>query len=111
MKFVPVVNCPNCNMPYTAAQLGHAFTVGPNYTVICGIHNAKGQKVGCGAAFDFQVVEVPEFEDVTKFVTKTEPMDGFWNKLRKKQKTITEPITERRQSGSHLEVKAVIRGA
>lgn len=95
MKFVPVVHCPGCGMPYTAAQLGFPFTTGARFTVICGISDNKGKKVGCGCAFDFQVVEVPTLE--------TQPKAGWLNKLR--------GVKEEIQTGSTLEVRAKVRGA
>ena len=60
MKLTPVVNCPGCQMPYTSAQLGFPFVIDTKYTVICGFNNAKGAKVGCGCAFDFEIVDVPD---------------------------------------------------
>lgn len=103
MKFVPVVHCPSCNMPYTSAQLGFSFLTGHRYTVICGVNDMKGRKVGCGVAFDFEVVEVKD----TKTESKTVPKAGFLNKLMGKTETVTEEV----DAGSHLELRTKIRGA
>lgn len=102
MKFVPVVNCPGCNMPYTSAQLGFPFTTGARYTVICGIKDNKDRKVGCGCAFDFEVVEVPDTEVFEKKVQKP----GFFNRILGKHETVRESV----QIGTHLEVRAKVRG-
>lgn len=85
MKHTPVINCPSCNMPYTSAQLGFGLVVGPKYTVICGFNDNKGRKVGCGACFDFEIVDK----------TNTLPT---WKKWLGHKET------------SELEVKAKVRG-
>jgi len=103
MKFVPVVNCPGCNMPYTSAQLGFPFLTDTKYTVVCGVNDMKGRKVGCGVAFDFQVVEVKD----TKTEIKTVPKAGFLNRLMGKTETVTEEV----DTGTHLEVRTKVRGA
>lgn len=93
MKFVPTVNCPGCNTPYTSTQLGFAFTTAHKYTVVCGFNDNKGRRVGCGCAFDFEVVEIDDFED--------QPKPGLWNKLRGNKQRV--------KVSDHLEVRSKIR--
>lgn len=103
MKFVPVVNCPCCNMPYTSAQLGFPFCVGSKYTVVCSFNDNRDRKVGCGSAFDFQVVEVEDKKTEARIIPKA----GLLNKILGKTETIAEEVV----TGTHLEVRAKARGA
>lgn len=60
MKLTPVVNCPSCQTPYTSAQMGFPFIVNTKYTVVCAFNDIKGKRCGCGACFDFELVDVPD---------------------------------------------------
>jgi hypothetical protein len=82
----PIVNCPSCQMPYTSFQLGFPLVASTKYTVVCGFNDVKGRKCGCGACFDFELVEVQD---------KAVGIKG---------------LLGMKSGESHLEVRAKIRG-